>query len=314
MGRRYRGSFIRATAPTTSNASPVASGVWTLEQQMQAQQANQWPGIITGICQSYTTAGTYTFVVPAGVTSISAVAIGAGGVGSNGFQQSFGGGTYFCYYWMQCEYCPGGTVTYSGGAGGGGGAAFRNNYTGAPAGTSLTIYVGSGGTGACGGRSQIALTSGCIFVKTFGGGNGCASGNAGGGGSYNIGNFGTNGGGGGSGFTSYASNFYPSGGGGGGAGGYYSGGGAGASGVNSSSGNPGSGATSGGGGGGSGAMGSGGLYGFAGGGGGGVGLLGNASGFNSGGTAGSSTSHGGGGTGNTSSGGTNGSSPGQGGL
>ena len=97
MGRRYRGSFIRATAPTTSNTNAVAAGVWTLEQQMQAQQANQWPPALTSVCQQYTTAGTYTFVVPASITSISAVAIGAGGNGGQGFSQYFPPQQYYCY-------------------------------------------------------------------------------------------------------------------------------------------------------------------------------------------------------------------------
>ncbi len=65
----------------------------------------------------YTTAGTHTWVVPAGVTSVSAVAIGPGGncIGSK--------------------------------AAGGGALTYVNGYTVTP-GSSYTIVVGSGGSGA----------------------------------------------------------------------------------------------------------------------------------------------------------------------
>lgn len=65
----------------------------------------------------YTTAGTHTWVVPAGVTSVSAVAIG-----------------------------PGGNCTGEIGAGGGA-LTYVNGYTVTP-GSSYTIVVGSGGSGA----------------------------------------------------------------------------------------------------------------------------------------------------------------------
>jgi len=41
MSNRYKGAVISATPPTTSTSA--ASGVWTLEQQMQAQAAGTWP-------------------------------------------------------------------------------------------------------------------------------------------------------------------------------------------------------------------------------------------------------------------------------
>ena len=41
--------------------------------------------------QAYTTAGTYTFVAPAGVSSVSVVVIGGGGGGQATSQTSFGG-------------------------------------------------------------------------------------------------------------------------------------------------------------------------------------------------------------------------------
>lgn len=41
MSLRYKGGIISATPPTTSTSS--AKGVWTMQQQMQAQAAGQWP-------------------------------------------------------------------------------------------------------------------------------------------------------------------------------------------------------------------------------------------------------------------------------
>jgi hypothetical protein len=41
MSRRYTGGVISATAPTTSGSA--ASGIWTLEQQMQAIVSSGWP-------------------------------------------------------------------------------------------------------------------------------------------------------------------------------------------------------------------------------------------------------------------------------
>jgi len=44
MSLRYKGARISATPPTTTGGeSGVASGAWTLEQQLQAQGANNWP-------------------------------------------------------------------------------------------------------------------------------------------------------------------------------------------------------------------------------------------------------------------------------
>ena len=45
MSKRYRGGIISATPPTTSGTSytGVATGIWTLEQALQARQAGNWP-------------------------------------------------------------------------------------------------------------------------------------------------------------------------------------------------------------------------------------------------------------------------------
>jgi hypothetical protein len=66
--------------------------------------------------QSYITAGTYSWVAPAGVTSVSAVAVGGGGGAGCGF------------------------------AGRGGALGYKNNYSVIP-GNSYTVVVGNGGVG-----------------------------------------------------------------------------------------------------------------------------------------------------------------------
>lgn len=77
--------------------------------------------------EAYETPGTYTWVAPAGVTSVSVVAVGAGG---------------------------GGYVN----AGGGGGLRYYNNYAVTP-GNSYTVTVGARGTdnGSSGGTARLVV-------------------------------------------------------------------------------------------------------------------------------------------------------------
>ena len=181
--------------------------------------------------QSYTTPGTYTWVAPSGVTTVSVVAVGGGG----------GGGA------SNSSNIPG-----SGGLGGGygGGLGYKNNYSVTP-GNSYTVVVGSGGSGstggtgttrnsgtggagASGGNSYFCSTSVVMGCGGGGGSIGGGSGYTGSGGGY----------GGGGGIKSCCG----SGGSGGGAGGYSGNGGAGHGGCCYSSGNSGSGGGGGGGG------------------------------------------------------------------
>ena len=204
--------------------------------------------------QAYTSPGSYTWVAPAGVTSVSVFVVGGGGGG--------GGGSY-----------------YGGDAGGGGGAGYKNNYS-----ISSHGYITVGSAGTAGSSSTNGGNGGySIFVPTdaFGnptgpqvtayGGTGGPYGASGaavpGGGNTGFDGGGTGGAGG------QSKNF--TGGGGGGAAGYSGNGGAGGSATSYiSSGNGGPGAGGGGGGGGQ-------YYGGnspgSGGGGGGVGLLGQGS-------------------------------------
>ena len=64
MSNRYKGAIISATPPTTTGGeSGVASGAWTLEQQMQLQAAGLWPSqplpkYIEDVFSTYLYAGT----------------------------------------------------------------------------------------------------------------------------------------------------------------------------------------------------------------------------------------------------------------
>ena len=155
--------------------------------------------------QSYTTAGTYSWVAPNNVTSVSVICIGGGGSGNHGW-----GGF---------------NLKYGAAGGGGGGLGWKNNITVVP-GQSYTVVVGSPGADTPGGISGNGTAgTDSYFINTStvkGGAGGAALNNTpGAGGSY-VGDGGGNGGSGGS-----PGEFYP--GGGGGAGGYTGNGGDGGS-------------------------------------------------------------------------------------
>jgi hypothetical protein len=221
--------------------------------------------------QAYTTAGSYSWVAPAGVTSVSIVAVGGGGSGNRSDQNNSKGG-------------------------GGGGLGYKNNYS-VTAGNSYTVVVGAGGTGYPCVSTVGNSGSNSYFVSTC-----VVKGGGGIGGSFspaysNYGTF-TGDGGGNGGGTACAGN---QGGGGGGAGGY-AGNGSSPSisgGRNPGSNSPGCAGVFGAGGGGGGDF-----NGNGGGGGGGVGILGQGC-SGAGGAAGGNTStrSGGGGSGGSSGGG-----------
>lgn len=156
----------------------------------QSAASNSITAILTGAAL-FNSAGTFSWVVPAGVTSISMVSVGGG---SSGRSRNDGGG---------------------GNGGGGGGLAWRNNQTVTP-GETLTVVVGAGGNpvfgsaGQPGGESYVTR-AGSYLVRVYGGNDS--------GGGYPITGSGFNGGNGGSGgYDACDGSSY--GGGGGGAGGY----------------------------------------------------------------------------------------------
>lgn len=168
--------------------------------------------------QSFTSAGTYSFVVPVGVTSLSMVAIGGGGAGC-----------WAVRYTDQSNPASfigpvaSGTTVY----GGGGGALAYSNSIAVTPGEVLTVIVGVGGSatfpivsnpqqgfGTAGGFSSVQR--GAVYLVQAGGG---ANGQTGTGGSVIVG---TGFAGGTGGQTAWDNNYgkFAAGGGGGGAGGY----------------------------------------------------------------------------------------------
>lgn len=152
-------------------------------------QAVYYPGgNLVGV-QDYTTAGTYTWVCPAGVTSVNVVCIG-GGAGGSG---SSGGGGGALAYSNNLTVVPGTSYTVVVGAGGAVGAAGGQSYFnttatvrangGTHAGAGGTVGAGSGGAGGASG-SGVAGGGAGGYSGTGGAGGGAspAAGGAGGGG------------------------------------------------------------------------------------------------------------------------------------
>jgi hypothetical protein len=109
---------------------------------------------MTGLSTTFTTVGSNTFTIPAGVTKISAVLIGGGGAGGGS-----GGGV-------------------GGNGGGGGGLVYINDYPVSP-GQTLTVVVGGGGvavSGNAGGDGGNSSITG--IAAAFGGKGGAATANA----------------------------------------------------------------------------------------------------------------------------------------
>jgi len=113
---------FRVTALNSYGPSPASAASNSVTPNVNGQTA-------------YTTSGTFSFIAPAGVTSVSVVTVG-------------GGGGYICYNSI-CE----------GRAGGGGGAlAYANNISVTP-GCSYAVIVGSASGCGAGGTSSFVNTS-----------------------------------------------------------------------------------------------------------------------------------------------------------
>lgn len=87
--------------------------------------------------QAYTTAGTYSWVAPAGVTSVSVVAVGTGGDRKSGINPANGGG------------------------GAGAGLGYKNNYAVTP-GSSYTVVVGALATSTTDGNDSYFVSTGVV--------------------------------------------------------------------------------------------------------------------------------------------------------
>ncbi|HMK46865.1 MAG TPA: hypothetical protein VK436_09585 [Methanocella sp.] len=113
---------------------------------------------------NYTTAGTYTFTVPAGLTSLNVTLIGGGGGG--------GGGNY------------GASMYQYGGSGGGGGSGYMTTKTNLAVtpGQAITVTVGAGGAGGAPVYSGNGNGGGTGGTSSFGMANTASGGGGGSGG------------------------------------------------------------------------------------------------------------------------------------
>ena len=152
------------------------SGTWKQVLRLWVKQAGTWQGVTVGLIQSsgigkqfypdtistvtYPTAGSYSYVVPAGVTQIVTTVVGAGGGG---------GGSVF-------------SGDGHGAANGGSGGYYTNQTVAVTPGETLSVTVGSGGVGVAtgagtqggrGGTSSLNRGVTALFEATGGyGGNG----------------------------------------------------------------------------------------------------------------------------------------------
>jgi hypothetical protein len=149
--------------------------------------------------QEFTTAGTYSWIAPTGVSSISVVAVGGGGGGARGGNPSGGAGAGGGLSWGNVSVTPGQTYTVRVGVAGaaqdmsydpparpGGWSAFGANTIFAGGGNQANgSSASAGGTysGGQGGGTGGAGAAGAYYTATGGGGAGGYSGAGGAGGS-----------------------------------------------------------------------------------------------------------------------------------
>lgn len=143
MGRRYKGSFISSTE-TGTNTAQAQPGVWPLDQQMQAKGQCAWPIAPTPPGQvNYTANGTYTWVAPQGITSVSLLMVSQGAAGGNASSFQF---CYYCYCCPSFSNYPIYVSGYASGSGGKGGTlGYRNNLTVTPGSSYTVVLTGTAG-------------------------------------------------------------------------------------------------------------------------------------------------------------------------
>jgi len=137
--------------------------------------------------QAYTTAGTYSWVVPTGVTSVSAVTVGGGNGGAGLF--GIGGPGGALAYVNNIATTPGETLTVIVGIGSGG----TSGACGSPGGPSR-LQRGVTDLVAAGGGTRATNTGGAVIVGTGGSGGIGGTGPGGGGGAGGYSGAGGNGG------------------------------------------------------------------------------------------------------------------------
>jgi hypothetical protein len=91
MRTRYQNGLITASrqTPVSNSKTTPANGVFPVDIVAQLIQKNKWPKT-TGGAISYLTPGTYSWVAPAGVTSVTVTGRGGSGAGQQSSYTSFG--------------------------------------------------------------------------------------------------------------------------------------------------------------------------------------------------------------------------------
>lgn len=129
--------------------------------------------------QSYTTAGTYTFVAPVGFPQLNVIVIGAGGAGGMGGGGTAGGGGGGYAKSLNLSVTPSNSYAVVVGAGGNEGSPWYISTSGGASSFNASI-IGNGGTGAGNDGSQKAggTASGGNTLNLTGGYGGAASSSA----------------------------------------------------------------------------------------------------------------------------------------
>lgn len=139
--------------PDSSTIAVVDTKTNVLNDKFSIAYSNVVSNITSFTTNLYTTPGTYTWTVPAGVTRINAIGIGGGGGGAQSSTGGSGGNGAFLSYASNITVVPGTTYTIVVGAGGapnfGYGLNGGDTYLIAPNGTTYLISSagGAGGDG-----------------------------------------------------------------------------------------------------------------------------------------------------------------------
>ena len=142
MPKRFRGGILQAKLPDISRSTNfVVDGIYNTADQAQYAGTGNWVGYLQ--FQQYKDPGTYSFLIPNGVNTISVLAIGGGGAGDDGNTGDGGGGGGAggaCAVASNVAVTPGNTITVVVGAGG---ASGQGKGVKAENGGNTTVTVGN---------------------------------------------------------------------------------------------------------------------------------------------------------------------------
>ena len=142
MPKRFRGGILQARLPEINTSTNfVSDGIYNTADAAQYIGTGNWAGSLQ--YQQYGTPGTYSFIVPDGVNTISVLAVGAGGAGDDGNAGDGGGGGGAggaCAVASNVAVIPGNTITVVVGTGG---ASGQGKGVKAENGSNTTVTVGN---------------------------------------------------------------------------------------------------------------------------------------------------------------------------